>query len=126
MQKKKLKGPSATVIRADEDAYFALKNIAGYKPSNPEFSVEAATAAYEARQRQREVVALAINALSAARDSLAILDNDLHDVMNGAKNQIRAIYGEDSDELASMGLKKKSEKRYGIRKTKKKEEVITG
>lgn len=46
--------------------------------------------------------------------------------MNGAKTQIRAICGEDSDELASMGLKKKSEKRYGIRKTKKKEEVITG
>lgn len=119
MQKKKLKPLPATVVRADEDAYFALKSIADYKPSNPEFSVEAATQAYEARQRQREAVTLAANALSAARDALAIYDNDLHDIMTGAKTQVRAIYGEDSDELASMGLKKKSEKRYGVRAPKK-------
>lgn len=59
MQKKKLKGPSATVIRADEDAYFSPSRTSPATNRAILSSVwEAATNAYEARQRQREVVAL--------------------------------------------------------------------
>lgn len=104
---KKLKSPAATVIRADEDAYCPQDFRPGHQSSNPEFSVEAATSAYEARQRQREVVALAINALSATRATASPSSTWQPPRRHERRqNQIRAICGEDSDELASMGLKK--------------------
>ena len=60
--------------------------------------------------------------LSAA-DARAIAENKRHNVMNGCKNQVRATYGEDSDEVASMGLKKKSEKKTGGGRGKKGKEA---
>ena len=45
MTKVQLKNLAPAVIRADEAAYYGLKSIADYKSSNPEFSLEAATAA---------------------------------------------------------------------------------
>ena len=119
MQKMQLKGVSAPILRADEDAYFGLKTITGYKPSNGAYSLEAITSAYEAYRAQRETEAIAMKALAAARDALSITESTFHDAITGAKTQIRAIYGEDSDELAALGLKKKSEKKTGNKGGKK-------
>ena len=119
MQKIQLKGVPASVLRADEDAYFGLKTITGYKPPNDAYSLEAVTSAYEAYRTHREAEAIAAKALAAARDALSITESSFHDAITGAKTQVRAIYGEDSDELAALGLKKKSEKKTGGRGGKK-------
>lgn len=119
MQKIQLKGVSAPVLRADEDAYFGLKTIAGYKPLNDAYTLEAVTSAYEAYRSHHEAEAIAVKALAAARDALAITESSFHDAITGAKTQVRAIYGEDSDEVAALGLKKKSEKKTGNKGVKK-------
>ena len=123
MTKVQLKNLAPAVIRADEAAYYGLKSIADYKSSNPEFSLEAATAAHEECLHQEEAETVAYNTYKAIRDARAIAENKRHDVMNGCKTQVRATYGEDSDELASMGLKKKSEKKTGGGRGKKEKDA---
>ena len=119
VQKMQLRAVSAPTLRADEDAYFGLKTIAGYKPPNDAYSLEAVTSAYEAFRAQREAEAIAIKALAATRDALSLTESAFHDVITGAKTQVRALYGEDSDEVAALGLKKRSEKKTGGRNGKK-------
>ena len=111
MTKVQLKNLAPAVIRADEAAYYGLKSIADYKSSNPEFSLEAATAAHEECLRLNEAETVAHNTYKAIRDARVLANNRRHDILNGCKTQVRATYGEDSDELAAMGLKKKSDKK---------------
>lgn len=121
MTKAQLTNLAPSVLRADEAAYFGLKSLEGYKSSNPEYSLEAATAAHEECLRLNEAETVAYNNYKAIRDARAIAENKRHSVMNGCKNQVRATYGEDSDQVAAMGLKKKSEKKVGGRGKKGKE-----
>lgn len=123
MTKVKLKSLAPAVLRADEAAYYGLKSIVGYKSSNPEFSLEAATAAHEECLHQEEAETVAYNTYKAIRDARVLANNRRHDILNGCKNQVRATYGEDSDELAAMGLKKKSEKKTGGGRGKKGKEA---
>ena len=94
---------------ADIDSYLALKAIPGYTPHNPAHSVEAATAAYNELRAAEEDVLLAENALAAARDAVMDGRRALRNVILGAKNEVRVIYGVSSNELASLGIKKKSD-----------------
>ena len=94
---------------ADIDSYLALKAIPGYTPHNPAHSVEAATAAYNELLAAEEDVLLAENALAAARDAVMDGRRALRNVILGAKNEVRVIYGVSSNELASLGIKKKSD-----------------
>lgn len=94
---------------ADIDSYLALKAIPGYTPHNAAHSVEAATAAYNELRAAEEDVLLAENALAAARDAVMEGRRALRNVILGAKNEVRVIYGVSSNELASLGLKKKSD-----------------
>lgn len=94
---------------ADIDSYLALKAIPGYTPHNPAHSVEAATAAYNELLAAEEDVLLAENALAAARDAVMDGRRALRNVIIGAKNEVRVIYGLSSNELASLGIKKKSD-----------------
>lgn len=48
-------------------------------------------------------------ATDAARDDAVAAERDFHDFILGAKDQIKAQYGKDSNEVQSMGLKKKRE-----------------
>ena len=50
------------------------------------------------------------NTLAAARDALLTAQRDFHEIILGAKNEVRALFGPDSDQVASQGLKKKSER----------------
>jgi hypothetical protein len=77
------------VLEADEDAFLALKTIAGYQPANPAYAVNAQ------------------NALAAARDAAVAVGWDFHNAMLGVKTQV-----------ASLGLKKKSERKAPARSSK--------
>lgn len=100
---------TAPQAEADIDSYLALKAIPGYTPHNPAHSVEAATAAYNELRAAEEDVLLAENALAAARDAVMDGRRALRNVILGAKNEVRVIYGVSSNELASLGIKKKSD-----------------
>ncbi|HLL77504.1 MAG TPA: hypothetical protein VK421_19770 [Pyrinomonadaceae bacterium] len=56
-------------------------------------------------------------ALAAARDDAVAAEWEFHNAMLGAKEQVVAQFGKDSNEIQSLGLKKKSEyARGGSRK----------
>jgi len=58
------------------------------------------------------------NALAAARDSVTAAEWCFHNLMLGVKDQVIAQYGKDSDQVQSLGLKKKSERKAPRRTTK--------
>ena len=113
-----LKRLSNSLLLADEKAFVGLKTIEGYKPPNPEFSLEAVTEAYNTYRRLREAEIMANQAQAAARDAAVLSEHAFHRAMNGSKDQVTAIYGNDSDQVAALGLKKKSEKKTGGARTK--------
>ena len=110
MTKVQLKNLAPAVLRADEAAYYGLKSIADYKSSNPEFSLEAATAALERLDHSETALILAENALAAARTESILARASVHSIASGVKDEVTVIYGSDSEQIAAVGLKKKSDR----------------
>ncbi len=106
------------VLEADQDAFLALKSIGGYQPANSAYAIEALATKYDAMRTALEAELNAQNALAAARDAAVAVGWDFHNAMLGVKDQVVAQYGPDSDQLASLGLKKKSERRSPVRVSK--------
>ncbi|WP_374261262.1 hypothetical protein [Zoogloea sp.] len=110
-------------ILKDIESYHALCTLTDYKANNPANSREAADAAYK-RLREAEQNAVATQVAAAAgADALAAARRDIHDVILGAKNEAKALYGPSSDQVAALGLKKKSE---FSRRSKSKKETPAG
>ena len=100
---------SPKVLKADEDAFSNLKNIEDYRPSNDNFTKEKGEAFKVSMDRVAEEEATVIKKLSTVRDKAAAAAWNFHNYMLGVKTQVSAQYGEDSNELQSLGVKKKSE-----------------
>lgn len=96
-------------IQEDIDAFAALQAVAGYAPSNADFSLANATASHAAMEASQTDEVQKQAALDAARDAAADDEWAFHNLMLGVKTQIKAQFGADSDELQAIGLKKKSE-----------------
>ncbi len=109
---------STPILDADQNAYLALKAISGYKPANPAYAIDALTSKYEALRVAQEAELNAQNALAAARDAVVAVSWDFHNAMLGVKDQVVAQYGPSSDQVAALGLKKKSERKAPVRKSK--------
>ena len=107
------------VLKTDIDDLRALKAIGDYKPVNPAYSIEAVEARHDAMQAAQEAEADAQDVLDAKRDAAVAAQWEYHNIVLGAKNQVLAQYGEDSDQLASLGIKKKSERKAPVRASKK-------
>lgn len=100
-------------LAQDREVAKAVLGLKDYNPANKEFtvvklqealkSVEAAIAAEQSAQE----------AAAKARDAAIDIENSFHDLVLGVKRQVIAQYGDDSDEIAKLGMKKKSERRYG-------------
>ena len=109
---------SAEVLQADLDCITALKAIAGYAPSNPADSLSAITELQTRVAAAGERELHAANSHAAARDDAVLLENERHERVKSVKNQIRAQFGNDSNEVASIGLKKASERKPPKRQSK--------
>jgi hypothetical protein len=116
MAKNKNKRLRPAILQEDLDAYAALKAIANYNPSNPAYSLENVEASHDAKVDKQTNEVQKQAAADAARDGAVAGEWNFHDDMLGAKLQVKAQFGEDSDEYASMGMKKKSEYKSGGRK----------
>lgn len=110
---------SPAQIQADRDAFAALQAVAGYAPANPAYALAAITAAQTslASAQQREAQAAA--AAAAARDDAVAREWEFHNLVLGAKDQIIAQFGKDSNEVQAVGLKRKSEYSRPQRRAKK-------
>lgn len=97
------------LIQADKDAVAALEKITAYNPNAQELSVTAIRDVMEEMtQRQVERVQTQTAAESADDDATA-KEVEFHNLILRVKKQIVAQFGEDSNEIQSLGLKKKSD-----------------
>ena len=96
-------------LQADKDAFDALQAIPNYAPANPAYAVAAITAKRQAMDEKQAAETQAAAAAAAARDDSTSGEWDFHNAVLGAKDQVAAQFGKDSNEYQSLGLKKKSE-----------------
>ena len=104
------------VLSVDRKAFAALQALAGYAPSNQAYTTENIKAA---RDRMEDLQREAIQAEAAAvakRDAATAAEWEFHNAMLGAKTQVTAQFGPDSNEVQAMGLKKKSEYKSPVRR----------
>ncbi len=102
---------SNAVLQADQDAQVALAAMADYKPANAAFTLANITTALTAMQTAQQAELRAQAALDAARDAAIAAECRFHETIQGAKTQVVAQYGVNSDQVQSLGLKKKSERK---------------
>ena len=96
-------------LSEDKNAFSALQSISGYTPANAAFTVTAGTVKLNALHDLQAAEAQAEAALKAARDNAVAAEWDLHNFILGAKIQVAAQYGANSNEIQALGLKKKTE-----------------
>jgi len=96
----------------------ALKSIAGYAPLNPLYTVTNLTTLYSAMISAQATETQADAIVRAARDKATAAEWNFHNAVLGSKDQVKAQFGKDSNELQSIGLKKSSEYKRPTTKVK--------
>jgi len=103
------------ILATDEAAYIAIQALGDYQPVKAAYSRASLAACHDALASAREIEVRAENALKAARDNAVSAEWEFHNSILGAKAQVIAQYGDDSNEVQSLGLKKKSERKAPVR-----------
>lgn len=115
---------SPTILQDDKDALSALKNMSGYAPSNKDYALTKIQAAFDGMDSAQETETQKAAEAATSRDDATAAEWNFHNAILGAKKQVVAQYGEDSNEIQSLGLVKKSEiSRAGGRKAKPESKV---
>ena len=116
-QTKRLK-PS--VLQKDIDTFAAIKTLTpAYAPSDARFTAALMTTSQTNMSTAQGTEVTKKGEFQGARDAANAAEWAFHNLVLGARDQVRAQYGEDSDQVQAIGLKKKSErKRPGPRKPK--------
>lgn len=109
MADKKTRALSPKILQDDLDAFASLKSIVGYTPSNNAYDVAKGTILKDAMEAAQEKSAQDAAAAAASRDDEVAGEWAFHDFVLGARTQVKAQFGDDSNEIQSVGLKKKSE-----------------
>lgn len=104
-------------LQADRESFAALQTITAYRPSNPAYSLANLTIAQSAMNDAQLVETQAAAALATARDEAAAAEWAYHNALIGARDQVMAQFGRDSNEAQAVGRKKASEFRSRTRRT---------
>lgn len=112
-----LKRLSRSMIDDDRQTFLALKNIPDYSPLNKDVEISKVEALEQAMQAAQDQETLQEHMLNALRDKSTLAERDFHDAITECKQQVRAQYGPNSDEVNSIGLKKKMDYQRRVRKT---------
>jgi hypothetical protein len=112
MAKDETKRIRPVILQEDRDALSAIKGYKTpvYKPANDDYTLDKLVAAQTAMVDAREWEVQQQTEADKARDATVAAEWAFHNMILDAKNQVKAQYGEDSDEYAGLGLKKKSER----------------
>ena len=106
-------------IQLNKDHFANLKTIAEYAPVNPAYTTALIEASENQMNADAATEAQAIAALAAARDNAVASEWKHHNLMLGARDQVVAQFGRDSNEAQMVGLTKKSERKSPGRKPTK-------
>jgi len=109
MAKNQTRRITSAVLSDDREAFDALQGIAAYAPANPAYKTEAIKAARDRMDDLQRELTQAEAAADAKRSALIATEWEFHNGVLGAKVQVEAQFGSNSDEYASLKLKKKSE-----------------
>ncbi|MFT4155909.1 hypothetical protein [Parafilimonas sp.] len=109
MAKNETKRLSPSNIAADQTIFSVLQGISTYQPSNAAYSIQEGENKLAALSQLQNTEAQATAALKSARDNTVTAEWDFHNYILGVKNQVMAQYGDSSNEIQSLGLKKKTE-----------------
>ena len=96
-------------LQDDLDSYAGLESLTDYAPANANYAlakgttIKASMEASQTKEVQDNAVAM------ASRDPSVMEEWEFHDFVRNAKIQVKAQYGESSDQVQTVGLKKKSE-----------------
>ena len=119
MAKNETKPVTPAVLNADREAFDALQGITNYAPANPTFKTETIKTARDRIDELQRELTQAEAAVDAKRAALTAAQWEFHNGMLGAKTQVEAQFGPNSNEYASLKLKKKSEYKTPARRTMK-------
>jgi len=99
------------VLEADRSSFAALQGITAYAPANPAYAAAKIAAARDALASAQATEVQAAAALATVRDMAVAAEWEFHNLMLGAKDQVIAQFGRDSNEVQAIGLKKSSERK---------------
>lgn len=119
MAKNETRRLNPTVLAEDLEILAALRDIEGYLPANSSYTVSAINSINNRRITAHDTEAQTTAAADAARDDHVAVQWELHNALLGAKDQVTAQFGKDSNEVQAMKLKKKSEYKNPTRKNNK-------
>lgn len=104
---------ASRVLERDRLIASAVLALEDYRPANQSFTADVIqrtlAAMEEAIKAEDEAQATAARARTLAIKAEAVF----HEAILGAKRQVIAQYGDDSEEIAALGLTRKSERRFG-------------
>lgn len=107
------------ILEKDIYSFHALKAISNYQPHKENLKISKLDEAYSEMTALQGEEAGKEGAYKAARDNCVAAEQNFHNLMLEAKEQVRAQFGSNSNELQSLGLKKKEERKApGKRKAK--------
>jgi hypothetical protein len=109
MAKNETRMITLATIAADEAAAVAVQEIPDYAPVKPALSKERLAASLAAWKAAQQAETRAEQALASAHDDAVAAVWEFHNLVLSVKAQVEAQYGPNSNELQSLGIKKKSE-----------------
>lgn len=118
MAKKQTRRLAAPIQKQDKQCLSAVKGLSDYKPTDSTFAKTALQSASDDVDEAREKEKQTAMAAKAARAAAVKAEWTFHNLILGSKTQVKAQYGDDSDEVNAVGLKKKSEYKDPTRKSK--------
>lgn len=117
MAKDQTRRITSAVLSTDREAFDALQGITAYAPTNQAYKTEAIKAARDRVDDLQRELTQAEAAADAKRSALTAAEWEFHNAMLAAKVQVEAQFGPNSDEYASLKLKKKSEYKSPTRRS---------
>ena len=106
-------------LAEDKASIEACAKITTYAPVKAMYNQAALDAANSALALAEAALTQAVAANLAARDNMVAAQWNRHNLVLGMRQEIKTQFGDSSNELQSVGLKKKSEyKAHKIRKAK--------
>lgn len=116
MANNKTRPLSPKLLQEDLDSFAALEAIAGYTPANADFSVAKGTQKKTSMETAQTKSVQDAATAAASRDDEIAAQWVFHDFIIGARQQVIAQFGDNSNEKQAVGLKKKSEYKKATKK----------
>jgi hypothetical protein len=119
MAKDETRRLNPAVLTEDQEVYAAVKGMTDYAPANPAYAQAVLDTAHDNLEAAHHASVQADGAAAAARDNLVVMQWQFHNLTLGAKDQVTAQYGPNSDQVQAVKRKKKSEYKSPKRTGKK-------